>query len=274
MDETGSRLRWPKASAFVFFALVFAACEENPQSRLACPAVATAGAESPPSGPREGGAAKEQKHPSQPTEPSVRPGVNDPYFNEGALQRYTAILEAESREVVEHRDAIVDAIRLRKGMVVADIGAGTGLFTTELARRVGDEGRVLAVDIVPSFLRRIEERVRAQGLSNVRVIEGKERATGLPEASVDVAFLCDTYHHIEFPESYLQSLFDTLRPGGALILVDFERIEGVTHPSLLRHVRAGKGKVIREVTEVGFVLVSEGEADFLEENYFLRFRRP
>lgn len=274
MLKTGFHSQWTETSAFVCFVLVFFSCAEDPQPRLARPVVSTVGAESPPTEPRGGGAGTDQNDPLRSAVSSVRPGINDAYFREGALERYTGILEAESREVALHRDAIVDAIRLRNGMVVADIGAGTGLFTTELAKRVGDQGRVLAVDIVPSFLRRIEERVRAEGLSNVRVIKGEEGASGLREGAVDLAFLCNTYHHLEFPESYLQSLFDALRPGGTLVMVDFERIEGVTHPSLLRHVRAGKRTVIREVTGVGFVLVSEVEADFLEENYFLRFRRP
>jgi len=205
-------------------------------------------------------------------EASVRPGINAPYFAPDGFDRFAQVLEAESREVVAHRDEIVDAIGLREGMVVADIGAGTGLFTTEIAKRVGDQGAVLAVDIVPAFLDRIREQVEAEQLTNVTVVLGEERATGLEDASVDLAFMCDTYHHIEYPQAYMGSLFRTLRPGATLVLIDFERIEGTTSPAMLKHVRTDKQTVIEEVSRAGFVF--ESENDLLEENYYLRFVRP
>ncbi len=205
-------------------------------------------------------------------EASVRKGINAPYFAPDGFDRFAQVLEAESREVVTHRDEIIDALNLKKGMVVADIGAGTGLFTTEIARRVGEQGEVLAVDIVPAFLDRIRERVEAEELTNVTVVLGEERTSGLEDASVDLAFMCDTYHHIEYPQTYMSSLFRTLRPGATLVLIDFERIEGKTSTTILKHVRTDKQTVIEEVSRAGFVL--ESETDLLEENYYLRFRRP
>ena len=205
-------------------------------------------------------------------EPSVKPGINDPYFRADGLETYTRILEAKTREIVQRRSEIVDAIGLEKGMVVADIGAGTGLLTTGMAKRVGPRGTVFAVDIVPAFLERIRERTTAEGLSNVIVVRGEERATGLEPASLDLAFMCDTYHHIEYPEAYMRSLFRTLRPGALLVLVDMKRPEGESSPAVLRHVRADKPTVIAEVERAGFVF--ESEIDLLRENYYLRFRRP
>lgn len=211
--------------------------------------------------------------PSPPVvETSVYEGINSAYFEPDALERVRRNLEAESREVVTHRDAIVDAVGLREGMAVADIGSGTGLFTTEFAARVGDSGTVFAVDIVPVLLDRIREIVEQEQLTNVTVVQGEERATRLANDSVDLAFMCDTYHHIEYPQTYMASLFQALRPDATLVLIDFERIEGETSPAIWYHVRAGKQTVIEEVSRAGFVLVSE--ADLLEENYFLRFRRP
>lgn len=206
-------------------------------------------------------------------ESSVRPGINAPYFETGALEKYTRILERETREVVAQLEPIVAALGLKEGMVVADIGAGTGLFTTEIAKRVGDTGAVYAVDIVPSFLEKIRERVKASELSNVRVVLGEERETKLAPGSVDLAFLCDTYHHIEYPKAYLSSLLQTMRPGARLVLIDLERIEGKTSADLMKHVRAGKTTVIAELSEAGFILESENKG-LLEENYFLYFRRP
>jgi len=205
-------------------------------------------------------------------ESSVQPGVNEPYFQPGALVRYTRILEAESREVALHRDEIVDAIDLRQGIRVADIGAGTGLFTTEIAKRIGPQGAVFAVDIVPAFLDRIRERIAEEGLHNVTVVQGKERETALEPASIDLAFMCNTYHHLEYPHAYMRSLYRTLRPGATLVLIDYDRIEGETSPAILKHVRADKLTVIDEVQQAGFVL--ESETDLLQQNYYLSFRRP
>jgi ubiquinone/menaquinone biosynthesis C-methylase UbiE len=203
---------------------------------------------------------------------SVHPGINDPYFRPDGPDRYRRILEAESREIVQRRSEIVDAMGLRRGMVVADIGAGTGLLTTEIAQRVGARGRVYAVDIVPEFLDLIRSRAAEQGLRNVTVIQGAEKATGLSSGSIDLAFMCDTYHHLEYPQAYMRSLFLSLRPGGALVLVDMKRVEGESSSSVLRHVRAGEARVIEEVEQAGFVFRSEN--DLLEENYYLHFRRP
>lgn len=205
-------------------------------------------------------------------EASVRPGVNAAYFREDGLARYTPILEGERREVVEQREAIIGAMGLTAGMTVADIGAGTGLFTVAIAPRVEPGGTVYAVDIVPAFLERIRDRVSEEKLQNVEVVMGAERATNLEPGSIDLAFMCDTYHHLEYPLTYMRSLFEALRTDASLVLIDLERIEGQSSKATLAHVRAGKDTVIEEVVSVGFVL--DYEADLLEENYYLRFRRP
>lgn len=224
-----------------------------------------------PTGTAEAPPVAESAQPKE-GEPSVHPGINDPYFRPDGPTRYTRILEAETREIVQRRGDIVDAIGLRKGMAVADIGAGTGLLTTGIAERVGVGGLVYAVDIVPEFLDLIRSRVEAEGLTNVTVIQARERSTGLGPGSIDLAFMCDTYHHIEFPQAYMRSLFLNLRPGATLVLVDMKRVDGESGASVLRHVRASKATVVGEVEQAGFVLTSE--IDLLDENYYLYFRRP
>jgi len=171
--------------------------------------------------------------------------------------------------VVRERDAIVAAARIQPGTRVADLGAGTGLFMLPLSRAVGAEGTVLAVEIVPSFLGRLRDLAAAAGATNVHVVEGKERATGLAEASVDVALLVNVYHHLEYPLSYMRSVLRTLRPGGRLVVVDFHRIEGVTSKPMLEHVRADRATVKAEIESAGFVLTRD-EA-FLKQNYFMEF---
>lgn len=206
------------------------------------------------------------------TESSVHPGINDHYFRPDGPERYTRILEAETREIVQRSDDIVAAIGLRNGADVADIGAGTGLLTSKIAEAVGKRGHVYAVDIVPEFLDTIRTRIEADGLSNVSVVRGEERATALEAGTLDVAFMCDTYHHLEYPGPYMRSVFETLRPGSTLVVVDMKRVDGESSPGVLKHVRAGKATVIAEIERAGFRF--ESETDLLKENYYLYFRRP
>jgi predicted methyltransferase len=208
-----------------------------------------------------------------PPEESVRPGINtdftDPSLDVDAMvQRF----ETESREVFQKRSAIARAVGLTPGMAVADIGAGTGLFVDFFARDVGEGGRVYAVEIAEKFIDHLRERARARRLPQVTAVLCTERDVQLPANSIDVAFTCDTYHHFEYPQSTLASIHRALRPGGTFVVVDFERIPGVSREWILSHVRCGKEQVIAEVEAAGFRLREE-VALGLVENYVLRFDR-
>jgi SAM-dependent methyltransferase len=214
--------------------------------------------------------------PSETSEPplvSVRPEINDPYMEAGAVEKWTDKLEGERREVIAEREHIVAALELAPGMVVADIGAGTGAFLQVLSSELGSEGKLFAVDIAPQFLDHLRGRAAADGLSNVEVIAGSDTATNLPDDSVDVLFLCDVYHHLEYPPVYLRSLHQTLRADGRMIIIDFEKIEGKTSPGMMKHVRQDKATLLAEVTAEGFVLEREIDSVELDENYMLVFRK-
>jgi ubiquinone/menaquinone biosynthesis C-methylase UbiE len=154
---------------------------------------------------------------------------------------------------------------------VADIGAGTGLFAPLLSKAVGPDGTVYAVDIVKDFLAHIERRAAEAGLRNVRTVLCTERSAELPPASIDAAFICDTYHHFEFPRSTMASIRRALRPGGEIVLVDFKRIPGTSSEWILNHVRAGQETVTAEIEAAGFSKIEE--IGLLRDNYILRFRR-
>ncbi len=210
--------------------------------------------------------------PGEVAEESVKPGINEPFLGEGfEVEAFVERFEREGREVFDKRQEIVDAIGLEPGMDVADIGAGTGLFTPILAEAVGPEGTVFAQDIQPAFLEFIDRRMREAGFRNCKTLLGSAKSTGLSWRSIDVAFLCDVYHHFEYPKNTLASLRHALRPGGELILVDFERIDGESSDWILNHVRAGKEVFLQEIVDAGFELVEE--KDLLETSYWLRFRR-
>jgi ubiquinone/menaquinone biosynthesis C-methylase UbiE len=203
---------------------------------------------------------------------SVRPGVNDRYFEDG-VERWTKTLEQERREVIAERDRIVAALELRPGLIVADIGAGTGPFIGPLSRGVGESGKLYAVDIVPSFLDHLRARASKAGLGNVEVVEATPTAVNLPDDSIDLMFMCDVYHHIEYPIVYARTLHRALRADGRLIIVEFDRIPGKTSEGMLKHVRQDQATLTRELAEAGFVVEREITEVPLDENYMLVFRK-
>lgn len=203
---------------------------------------------------------------------SVAPGINDPYAD-ADVKQWEERFEVESREIYRERARIVALLDLQPGEAVADIGAGTGLFTEPFSKAVGATGVVYAVDIVPEFVAHIAARAQARGLANVRTVLCTDDSTELPEASIDVAFVCDTYHHFEYPQRTLWSIQRALRPGGRMFVIDFERIPGKSRSFILEHVRAGKEVFTQEIRDAGFDVRERTDADFLEENYVLECRR-
>ncbi len=203
-------------------------------------------------------------------EVSVRPGINESYRGPD-VEKWIQRFENEDREIYKHRDAIVAAMGVRPGMVMADVGAGTGFMTLAFAEAVGAAGKVYAVDIKPEFLELIRERAAERGVHNVETVLCEERSVSLAANSVDLVFACDTYHHFEYPRSTMGSIHRALRPGGQLVVVEFDRIEGVSRAWVLNHVRADREETRAEICGDGFKWVEDVEVPFLEENYMMRF---
>ncbi len=178
--------------------------------------------------------------------------------------------ESEGRTIFDKRFEVLDALGLEPGMDVADIGAGSGLYSRLIAERVGPSGQVFAIDIATNLVNHITETANAMGLGNVRAIVGGDKSPRLLEQSVDLVFIADSYHHFEYPGEMLQGIKKALRPDGRLILIDWERIEGVSHPFILAMVRAGKAIFINEFSAAGFELVEE--IPIFTEEYMLEFR--
>jgi predicted methyltransferase len=202
-------------------------------------------------------------------EKSVKPGINDPFKNPD-VKLFQGKFEVESREVYANRTKIVGHCKLKPGMAVADVGAGTGLFTRLFAAEVGDKGKVYAVDIAKPFLAHIAKTAKEHKLTNVETVLCTATSTELKPNSVDLVYVCDTYHHFEFPSRTLASIHKALKPGGQLVVIDFRRIPGKSREWTLNHVRAGQEVVEKEITEAGFKKTGEVK-DLLEENYFVRF---
>lgn len=194
----------------------------------------------------------------------------DPDLNS---QEYIDRFERESREVFAHREAIAEVVGLEPGMEVADVGAGTGLFTLLFAERVRPDGKVYAVDIAPAFLELILKRAEEKGLGDVvATVRGGQDATNLEPRSVDAVFICDTYHHFEDPRAMLRSIRRALRPGGTLVVVEFDK-EKANSDFVAKHVRATREVFLGEITGAGFEPVEVESAPELNENFIAVFRK-
>ncbi len=206
------------------------------------------------------------------SEASVKPGINEAYLQPDLnASNWVERFEREGREIFDQRDEIVAAAKIRRGWAVADVGCGTGLFTPMLAEATGTEGTVHAVDIVPDFLRLVAKRSEESGLRNVKTLLCTERSLELPPLSIDAAFICDVYHHFEYPRQSLTSLHSALRRNGEVLLIDFKRVPGVSSDWVLGHVRAGQEVVTAEFEAAGFKKIEE--VPLLKDNYVLRFRK-
>ncbi len=203
---------------------------------------------------------------------SVSPGINEPYADPH-VEKWIKRFESESREIFHSRHKIVESLGIRPGMVVGDVGSGTGLFTLLFSDAVGVGGKVLAVDVTPGFLRLTRDRAREQHKNNIQTVLCDEKSVRLPRSSVDLVFACDTYHHFEYPSSTLRSIHRALKPGGELVIIDFERIPGKSRAWVVDHVRAGQEVVTEEISAAGFQFMERLATPYLEENYIIRFRK-
>ena len=121
---------------------------------------------------------------------------------------------------------------------------------------------------VSNFIDAILVRADDAGLRNVSGLVNDQYSVKLEPASIDLAFISDTYHHFEYPVTYSRSIASALRPDGQVIVVDFKRIPGISSPWVLGHVRAGKQTFVEEMNQAGLVLLEE--LDFMQTQYFLR----
>ncbi len=205
-------------------------------------------------------------------EQSVKPGINESWKSD-EIEPLVARLESESREIFTEREKIVALVGPPPGSVVADVGSGSGFLSMLFAERVGPKGKVFAVDINPTMLDSVAADAKQRGLDNLETVVCTEKSVELKPASVDLVFVCDTYHHFEYPRNTLASIHRALRPGGQLVVIDFHRIPGVSKDWILGHVRAGQEVFTQEILDAGFTLVGDHSGPFLSENYVVRFRK-
>ena len=143
-------------------------------------------------------------------------------------------LVRSEREKEEAPDAALDAIGVKKGDLVADVGAGVGYFTWRMAARVGPAGKVYATDIQPRMLEQLKKNVASHGLTNVVPVLGADDDPKLPAGKLDLELLVDVYHEFSKPREMLAKLREALKPSGRLILLEYRK-EDPSVPIRLEH---------------------------------------
>lgn len=178
-------------------------------------------------------------------------------------------LDRPEREVEEQPTKLMEALKLKPGDVVADIGAGSGFFTFRIAERVGARGKVLAVDIQPEMLDLIRERMKQRGLKNVEPVLGTITDPKLPPDSVDLILLVDVYHEFSHPWEMTRAMVRGLKKGGRLVFVEY-RLEDPAVPIKLVHKMSEK-QVRREMAPHPLRWV--GTQNILPRQHIVVFRK-
>jgi ubiquinone/menaquinone biosynthesis C-methylase UbiE len=180
---------------------------------------------------------------------------------------YIAMLEDPRRDAYQKPEEVVRALALKPGETIADIGSGSGYFALRFAAPLGDAGRVLAVDIDPEMVRYLNRRARDAGIRNVQTILAEADDPLLPDASVDRFVVVDTWHHIEKQAEYLALMKKMLRPGGQIVMIDYQKRELPVGPPL--DIKIAREDLIHQLDAAGFQLAKEHT--FLPYQYFLVF---
>ena len=179
-------------------------------------------------------------------------------------------LDRREREEEENPDLAMRLIGVRRGSTVADLGAGSGYFTTRLARAVGSEGKVYAVDIQQGMLDLLQKTVARARLTNVVPVLGAVDDPRLPADSLDLVLMVDVYHEFSAPQTMLQHVKRALKPGGRLVLLEY-RAEDPDVPILPDH-KMTKAQVKLEVEHEGFT--QQRVYDDLPRQHLVIFTRP
>jgi ubiquinone/menaquinone biosynthesis C-methylase UbiE len=178
-------------------------------------------------------------------------------------------LDRSEREMEEAPDKALDAIDLRPGMIVADVGAGTGYFSLRMARRVGPSGKVYANDIQPEMLEKLRASAQREKLPNIETVLGSEADPKLPLSKIDMVLLVDVYHEFSQPQEMLQHIRAALKPDGRLILLEYRK-EDPAVPIRPEH-KMSVPEVKAEVEAEGYKL--DKVIETLPRQHIIIFRR-
>jgi ubiquinone/menaquinone biosynthesis C-methylase UbiE len=201
-------------------------------------------------------------------EPGVHP-ISGRRFAQVMSAAGAAWLDRPERIEEEQPDKALDLLNISRGSIVADVGAGSGYFTTRLSKRVGPTGRVYAVDIQPEMLRLLGLRLKSDGLTNVTLVQGQPDDPRLPAGSLDLELMVDVYHEFSAPQTMLRHLREALKPDGRLVLLEYRK-EDPSIPIREDH-KMSVAEAKLELEAEGFVLARVDES--LPRQHVLIFNR-
>ena len=159
-------------------------------------------------------------------------------------------LEREEREMEENTSLLLKNLAVKPGMIIADIGAGSGYHSALLSKMVGS-GKVFAVDVEPEMIAYLNERINQEKLSRIVPVLSTEQRLSWPENTIDMMLLVDVYHEFSYPYEMALSMLAALKPGGKLVLVEF-RSEDPTVPIKTIH-KMSEAQAIKEFISAGFI---------------------
>jgi arsenite methyltransferase len=180
-------------------------------------------------------------------------------------EEYAKMLEGADRVARMQVSRVVEALELKPGMKVADVGSGSGLFSRPIAKAVAPSGVVYAVDIDPALLKIVERGAKEAGITNIVTVHAASDDAKLPEP-VDLIFICDTLHHIGNQANYLKRLRQSLKPGGQIVVIDFSERWPDGHESM----RYSAEQLDGWMRDAG--LSRRRSIDWLDNSFFLFYR--
>ncbi len=180
-------------------------------------------------------------------------------------------LERATREQEERLSLLPKALKLKPGMVVADIGAGSGVISVILAEHVSPGGKVLAVDVQQEMLDLLNKKLKEQGVKNIHPVLGSQKSPGLKPSSIDLAIMVDVYHEFEFPYEMMQEISKALKPGGRVALVEYRKEDSAVRIKLVHKMTEAQAK--KEVSRPELKLKWKETISILPRQHILVFQK-
>ena len=186
------------------------------------------------------------------------------------IAEYIQALERPERDAYQKPDEVVAALSLEPGMVVADIGAGSGYFTRRLASQVGIQGKVYAVDVEEKMLNYNRQNLERLGQADqTTFILASQDDPQLPSGQIDLVFVCDAYHHLTNHSAYFTKVREALTAQGRVVIIDFYHDERSGQLNFPKDHLVPREQVIQEMKQAGYQLIRDHA--FLPKQYFLEF---
>lgn len=184
---------------------------------------------------------------------------------------WVTTLEGAQRVATSKIPEVLAKLALKPGMVVADIGAGSGLFARPLAKAIAPTGKLYAVDVQQDLLDVIKKRAQDEKLTNIQTVLGQFDDPKIPVRNVDLAFINDVLHHIQNRAVYLKALGTYIKPGGRIALIEMDSTDPNTPHKSQPELLVSRADIMKWMSDAGFKLVQEHADLFPGTKWFLVF---